>query len=417
MKKTLSLWSMLASIYITQYVALAFIMSAAFSILRKQGVELDKLALLNLAAMPLVFKILYAPVIDKYRGFFKGKYRGWLIIAMTAMTILLVITGMLDLQTQFYTAVLVFTLYVLATGIQDVSVDGLSCKLFNREQRKFASSVQFSGNLLGNVIGGGLILIFYPWLQWQGSLLLLSGLTLISLVQIIYFREPEEIITGTPENSQQPTSGMWQEIRTFMIQHRYWMLLLVLFPVGFSNGTAILNALLVDSGWALAEIGFAVKVYGSGVGFISALMATPLMTALGRSKALLTITCLQACGLLFLVPVTLGYTDKVTVYMAITAYYLAFPAILVTLATLIMDKASVTENKATLFTLQFSLVSLMGFLYSALSMALADRWGYSTIAIAGVTLTFGAALFAYFILRPTLAPDHNSATGTADSAT
>ncbi len=405
---------MLASIYITQYVALAFIMSAAFSILRKQGVELDKLSLLNLAATPLVFKILYAPVIDKYRGCFNGKYRSWLILAMTAMTALLIITSTLNLQTHFYWVVLVFTGYVLATGVQDVSVDGLSCKLFNHEQRKFASSVQFSGNLLGNIIGGGLLLIFYPWLQWQGSLLLLAGLTLISLLQIICFREPEDT-TATAADSHRMKPGMWREIRTFVRQNRIWMLLLVFFPIGFSNGTAILNALLVDSGWALADIGFAIKVYGSVVGFLSALLATPLMTALGRANALLTITFIQACGLIFLVPVTLGSVDKLTVYMAITAYYLAFPAILVILATIIMDKAALTHNKATVFTLQFSLVSLMGFIYSALSMNLADHWGYSSVAIASVILTYAAALSAHCIFRRQSGASLSPASNTAGS--
>ncbi len=390
---------MLASIYITQYIGLAFIMSATFSILREQGVELDKLALLNLAAIPLVFKILYAPLIDKYRCYFQGKYRSWLIFAMTAMSALLAITSMLSLQNHFTWLFIILTVYVLATGIQDVSVDGLSCKLFNKDQRKFASSIQFSGNLLGNIIGGGLILIFYPWLQWQGSLLLLSGLTFISLLQIICFQEPEEATSNTADKSHLMTLTLWHEVRLFIKQHRYWLIFLTVYPMGFSSGTAILNSLLVDSGWELPEIGFAVKVYGSAIGFASALLATLLISTLGRAKALTTITIIQATGLICIVPVTFGYTDTLTVYVAITAYYIGFPAILVTLATIIMDKAAVTQNKATLFTLQFSLVSLMGFLYSALNMTLANLWGYSIIAIASVTLTYGAAVFSCFVLR------------------
>ncbi|MBF7681789.1 hypothetical protein I2F27_00360 [Acinetobacter sp. B5B] len=40
-------WPLLVSVYITQYVGLAFIMSAAFAILRESGVALDKLALIH----------------------------------------------------------------------------------------------------------------------------------------------------------------------------------------------------------------------------------------------------------------------------------------------------------------------------------------------------------------------------------
>lgn len=174
------------SIYITQYVGLAFILSAAVVILRQQGVALDKLALLNLAVLPSMGKVFYAPFIDKYRLLFQGKYRSWLIIAQVNITLLLVIAGTLDFEQQFTWIIVILTAYVICISVQDVAVDGLSCKLFDIEARKFGSSIQFSGNLLENIIGGGLILMFYPWLQWQGSLLLLAGLTSLALIQLIF---------------------------------------------------------------------------------------------------------------------------------------------------------------------------------------------------------------------------------------
>ncbi|MDB4837195.1 MFS transporter [Marinomonas sp.] len=396
--KTQYPWLMLASIYITQYIGVAFIASAAVAILRKQGIDLDKLALLNLAALPLLGKVFYAPLIDKYSPYFQGQYRGWLILAQASMTLLLLVTGFLDLQLEFAWIMTCLTLYVLCMSVQDVSVDGLSCKLFDEKSRKFASSVQFSGNLLGNIIGGGVILMLYPWLQWHGALWLLAALTAISLFQILLFSEPKRVIA---QSENQP---LLRHMAAFIKQHRRWFFIMAIYPIGSTCGFALLNPLLVDNGWALDDIGFATKIFGSLVGLLSAFLATPLIAKVGRTNALITVLVIQSIALLLIIPVSLGYTDKLMVYSAITVHFISFPALLVVTATIIMDKAADTYHKATFFTLQFSFASVLGFTYSAVSLALAKHLGYSLVVIAGTVLAFVIAILVWFLLKPAKDP-------------
>lgn len=113
----------------------------------------------------------------------------------------------------------------------------------------------------------------------------------------------------------------------------------------------LLNPLLVDNGWALENIGFALKIYGSMVGLVSALLAAPLISKIGRFNALMCVLVSQATALLMIIPITLGITDKFMVYSAITLHFISFPALLVVSATIIMDKAAGTHHRATFFTL------------------------------------------------------------------
>ncbi len=396
-------WPMLASTYITQYIGVAFILSAAVAILRQQGVALDKLALLNLAVLPLMGKVFYAPLIDKYRLSLQGKYRSWLILAQGSMAVLLAIAGAMDFQQQFTWIIVTLALYAFCMSVQDVAVDGLSCKLFDPEARKLASSIQFSGNLLGNIIGGGLILMFYPWLEWHGSLWLLAALTSISWLQMVWFTEPDDVVGNAPVGQER--QHLLRDVKDFITQHKFWLLILALYPIGSTCGFALLNPLLVDSGWALSEVGFAVKIYGSAVGLCAALLATPLITRLGRVNALISVLFLQLFALLLMVPLTFGFTGKTIVYAAITVHFVSFPALLVVSSTMIMDKAAQTLHKATFFTLQFSFASLLGFTYSAISMAIAKHVGYSAVVIAGTTLSVGIALFIGFALKRVVSAD------------
>lgn len=393
-------WPMLASIYITQYIGVAFILSAAVAILRQQGVGLDKLALLNLAVLPLMGKIFYAPLIDKYRLGLQGEYRSWLVLSQAGMAILLTVAGFMNFEHQFNEILIVLALYVFLISIQDVSVDGLSCKLFDVNSRKLASSIQFSGNLLGNIIGGGLILMFYSSLGWQGSLWLLAGLTSISFFQLLFFVEPDKVTeAATEQEIAQKEAHFFRDIKDFIKQQKHWFIIMALYPIASTCGFALLNPLLVDSGWSLDDIGFATKIFGSLVGLCSALLATPLIAKIGRSNALVSVIFTQVLALLLIIPLTLGFTEKWMAYTAITAHFISFPALLVVSATIIMDKAAGNPHKATFFTLQFSFASLLGFAYSSISMAIAKHLGYSTVVIVGSILAFCIACFICTLLK------------------
>lgn len=115
-------WPLLVSVYITQYVGLAFIMSAAFAILRESGVALDKLALIHLVALPLLGKVLYAPFVDTFRLFFQGQYRSWLFVAQSLMTILLLICSFLNIQRDFSIILVTIFLYYFCRSVQDVAL-------------------------------------------------------------------------------------------------------------------------------------------------------------------------------------------------------------------------------------------------------------------------------------------------------
>ena len=57
---------LLGSLYVAQHIPLAFVYDAMPVFLRQQNVSLRTLGLLQLLALPLVFKFLWSPLIDRY---------------------------------------------------------------------------------------------------------------------------------------------------------------------------------------------------------------------------------------------------------------------------------------------------------------------------------------------------------------
>ena len=381
------------SIYISQYLGVSFIFAAGVVVMRQSGMGLDKLALLNLVALPAIGKIIYASIIDQYKCYFKGQYRSWLLLSQGLMCSLLVIMSSLNYITQFIPLMVCLTLYALAVAIQDVSVDGLSCKIFNKEQRKYINSIQFSSNLLGNIIGGGVLLITYPYLEWKGSLLVLSALTAISWIQLLFYVEPDN-----KDKKHKNIKLLFKACFSFAIKYKYWFILLFIYPFGMNGAFTILKPMLVDVGWSVGDIGFVVKVYGSLVGVLSALSAPFIIKRFGGYLTLRYLTSFLIIGLCTMLPITVGYTSAPYVYLAVTTQFAAFPALLTTFGTLIMDNASKYPNRATIFTLQFSCISLMSYLTSTLFMGIAKKYGYQTTVLTGICFV----IIILFLLKPLL---------------
>lgn len=401
MKENSKPWSLLISVYTTQYIGIAFMISAAFAILRQSGIALDKLALMNLIALPMLGKVLYAPFIDSFRLFFQGQYRSWLIAAQLCMTLLLFICGLLDIQQHFSAILILFIVYTLFMSMQDVAIDGLACKIFKATERQFANSIQYSSNLMGNIIGGGLLLILYPWLHWQGALWILAGLTALTNIQLFFYQEPDNAWVNPHRGISGQFKSLAQQIKLFIQQHKVWFALLFVYPIGFTAVFGILNPLLVDAKWSLADIGFATKVFGSIVGIFSAFLATFLINKLRRKAALISLTLLQGVALLLFIPLTLGYTTKPLVYLAIFGYFLSNPGLMSALSTLIMDQASTMPAKATFFSLQLSLIVFMGFAYSAIGLAFAQHIGYTAVVLITFTCAIGVAGLTWKLLPTT----------------
>jgi len=94
-----STWSLLFSLYATQYVGISFLLVALVAILRSQGMPLEKLSIVYSLGIFWVFKFLWAPLIDRFSLRRFGHYRIWLLTLQAAMIINLFILGLYDLST------------------------------------------------------------------------------------------------------------------------------------------------------------------------------------------------------------------------------------------------------------------------------------------------------------------------------
>src|SRR5687767_13890356 len=86
-------YGLLAALYGSQFIPLAFFLFGLPAILRAEGVPLEQLGLLHLIALVWVVKFSWAPLVDRFGSRRLGHYRSWLLTTQA-----LIIVGVLALS-------------------------------------------------------------------------------------------------------------------------------------------------------------------------------------------------------------------------------------------------------------------------------------------------------------------------------
>lgn len=385
-------WRLLASLYGTQCLGLMFFVVAMVAILRERGAGMDTIGQVYLLGMVWPLKVLWAPWIDRYAIGRLGHYRGWLLLTQGGLVAGLVAIGCYDVQDDFGLVYALCLASAVLSATQDIALDGLACRLLPPTQRGLGNGLQIAGGLVGNLVGGGLMLMLYPTLGWRGCAWVLAGLTAVSLAQLLAYREPERPIARR-RASYGRLLAFWQTPA-----RKRWLALLLVYPVSSATAYSILMPALVDAGWTLARIGLVVNVFGSIAGVGAALLCGKLLARIGRRQALLGAAGLQLLGVAGIGLPALGVDSPVAVGAAVVLYFLLYNPAATVLATLMMDQAS-PDSPATDYTLQYSLSQGFVMAMTAAGATLSISLGYGGVVLLSAALAVVAIAASAWLYR------------------
>ncbi|AXI82601.1 MFS transporter [Xylella taiwanensis] len=154
-----------------------------------EGLDLVTLGFLVLVAAPYTFKILWAPLIDRFDVPWLGRRRGWIVLIQWMLGgALFLMAGLSPVhELPLFAAVAVSVAALSAT--LDVVIDGYRTDLLEPHERGLGGSLAVLGYRLAMVLSGGIALIWAEqWHSWpqvyrvMGGLMFGSGLLALLLM-------------------------------------------------------------------------------------------------------------------------------------------------------------------------------------------------------------------------------------------
>lgn len=149
-----------AALYASEGAPIGFIWWALPALLRSVGVPIEQItALTAVLLLPWMFKFLWAPVLDAWRGPRWG-YRAWLVTMQIVMALTLLPLAWLDPITHFDVWRWLLLAHGFAAATQDVAIDALAIGVVPPDERGRLNGAMQAGLLTGrSVFGGGALLV------------------------------------------------------------------------------------------------------------------------------------------------------------------------------------------------------------------------------------------------------------------
>jgi len=382
--------SLLFSLYTTQYLGLAFFTEAFIGILRQNGVSLESLGLVYMLGLFWVIRFLWAPFVDSISFKRLGHYRGWIIIFQGFMTTILILTSTFDILNDLKIVIFFSVIFAFFSASQDIALDALVFKTVSLKHRASANALKSSGGMLGMILGGGVGLILYEHLGWESTMLLLSLVTGIALLQIIFYKEPKK-----EKNNDENKIDFKQYINFWKGKNRKnWLFFLIVYPIAISSAFGLIMPMLVDLKWELDKIGFYVHIIGYGIGVFASFAASTIINYLGKRKVLIIAAIGQVFGVLLLLFLGYGYDSTFLVMFVVGFIFSFYSPSSVVMTTLMMDESS-KKTPASQFAIQHSIYMFSGIFFAGLSVSISGVIGYSNVILIG-SLFGSLAIYASF---------------------
>ncbi len=386
--------SVVVVLYLAHALPLYFYNVALPAILRHQGVDLRWIGMLSLLYIPWAFKFFWAPLIDRF--YFKklGKRKTWLLFTQIALVLGVVALAL----TQFDYGLGVFVIVGLwistFAATQDIAIDGYTVETFSESEYRLGSMAQSIGVALGSMVGGAATLWLYQLYGWQTALISLAAMTALTMLAIFQIKEKSNV----EKISKQPPSL----IRAFKRPEMLWALaLIVCYRIVEAPAMAMLNPMLIDQKWSLAQIGVLMSVIGAGIGLLAAVSAAFLLKKIAATQLLIWAGWARSLVYALLgVAVLLSWLNQwhlllggfVIVilairYIAMTALYAHFM------------QTSSKEQAGTDFTILVCFELLVYFIGGAVSGFLAKAFGYGNFYLILAVSSVLSVLLSQLLIR------------------
>ncbi|MDY5353660.1 MAG: MFS transporter [Bacteroides pyogenes] len=380
-------------LYIAQAIPMSFFSTAIQVMMRQADYSLSSIAMLQIIKLPWILKFVWSPVVDR-QCITVGAYKKFIIASEIVYAVLILLAGLLHLESDFYFILLLVFLSLVASATQDIATDALAVLSFGKQDKSMVNSMQSMGSFGGTLIGGGVLLLVLQHYGWNVVLPCLSVFVLIAVIPLLLNKKiriaPKEL-----SRRARLTDFIW-----FFARRSIWPQIgfLVLYYSSLIGILSVLRSYLVDLGYSMKEIGVLSGMLGTAAAFVVSFLAGLAVRRIGRHKARFLFAVFTLVVTVYFWSLSWFHPSTAAICVGIVLLWSAYGMASIVVYTTSMDCVR-PGCEGTDFTIQTVLTHLSGILVALLSGAIADRLGYQGLFSVEVALALVSLLYIRYFFR------------------
>lgn len=295
----------LGLLYGVQGLPYGFQASALGVYLRERGVSLSAIGFAGALSAPWLLKVLWAPLVDRYRSGPLGARRSWILPMQLGLFLAVVAAALLPAEGDVHPLLFVVFLMNLFAATMDIAVDGLAVDLLRPHQLGLGNTLQVVGYKIGMLTGGGLLVWATGHLGWGPLFLCMAALTLGVAIVTTFMREP----AAHQAHRDEPSLGavVSQLLGTLRRPGSVALVTLIAtYKLGESLIDPMFGAMLTDRGVARETIGLWVGTYGMATSIAGSVVGGLLAARFSLRSALLVAAAFRGAPIALEVAIAFG---------------------------------------------------------------------------------------------------------------
>ncbi|MHA7629605.1 AmpG family muropeptide MFS transporter [Corallococcus sp. M7] len=275
--------------------------------MKNEGVNLKTIGIFSLVALPYTFKVLWAPLMDRYTLPFLGRRRGWMLLTQVLLMGAISAMGLVNPKDAPLAMACMAVVVTFLSASQDIVADAWRTDILTLEERGLGNSLYVTGYRMGMLVAGGLAFILSDHLGWSQTYYVMGLLMGVGVVATLLAPEPESV--RPPRNLADAV------VRPFVDYFRRKYALgvlafLVLYKLGDAIAASMVTPFYIELGFSNTEIGTLSKTLGMVATIGGGLLGGVLMVKLSMRRALFIFGAAQGLtNLAFMALALVGKND------------------------------------------------------------------------------------------------------------
>ena len=253
--------------------------------MRSIGVDIRVVGLITLAQAPWTFKLLWAPLMDRYVPPFWGRRRGWMAVTQIALFVVsLMLAGVGQRPEAIWVVGALAMAIALASATQDIAIDAYAVEVLHKDEQGAASGARVAMYRAALFASSGLAISMAARVGWPAVNAALAFVYLPML--LITWKSPEpEVQPPTPHTLR---DAVWQPFLSFLARPRALEILafVVLYKISDQLTQALTRPFLIDMGYNADQRGIAVGLITITTTIVGAVFGGWVTTMAGLGHSL-----------------------------------------------------------------------------------------------------------------------------------
>jgi PAT family beta-lactamase induction signal transducer AmpG len=226
--------------------------------LASENVNLKSIGFYSLVGLPYIFKVLWAPLLDRYLPPLLGRRRGWIVIFQACLAVAIGVMGFSSPTEAPYFLAAIALLVVFLSASQDIVIDAYRVDTIPSSERGIAAAATAFGYRTASILASTVLVLIAAHTSWRVAFLVVAGMMAVTMLSTFWAPEPDT--PGKPPKTL--AEAVWHPLKDLVGRKGAWgfLLLVLLYKAGDAFALSLYSAFMIKGvGFSLDQLSLAGK--------------------------------------------------------------------------------------------------------------------------------------------------------------